>query len=129
MLPDSTAHFLQAAPTPSGKAGPDSSQAAAAGVATQSSVESTQPADTAAAAADSMRSVTTLQHAGSEEGSGGVLPMEVDDDAMFQKKQVKIGKADMGQVGTPSIILHLVSSSSLVAHSCSVVLAPHVAPS
>ena len=49
---------------------------------------------------------------GSEEGSGGVLPMEVDDDAMFQKEQVKVGKTDMGQVGT---------------HTCSAVLAPYVA--
>ena len=103
MLPDSTVHFLQAAPTPSGKAGSEGSQATAAGEATQNGVESTQAADTGAAAADSMRSVTALQHAGSEEGSGGVLPMEVDDDAMFQKKQVKVGKADMGQVGIQSI--------------------------
>lgn len=130
LLADSTAHFLQAAPTPSGKAGPDSSQAAAAGVATQSSVESIQAADTAAAAADSMRSVTTLQHAGSEEGSGGVLPMEVDDDAMFQKKQVKVGKADMGQVAIPSSnqTKYIPVSLGLIGvHTCLAMLAPHIA--
>lgn len=74
----------------------DGSKHAVAGSRTQSYAESAQAADAAVAA------TAALPHTGSGESlttdSGGVLPMEVDDDAMFQRKQPKTSKADT-QVG------------------------------
>ncbi len=73
-----------------------SAKLATAGLATQSSADSAQAAAAAAATTDS--NGVALLHTGSGEGSGGVLPMEVDDDTMFQKKQPKASKADAAQV-------------------------------
>jgi len=77
-----------------------SAKLATAGLPTQSSADSDQAASAAAATTDSNGSA--LLHTGSGEGSGGVLPMEVDDDAMFQKKQPKASKADAAQVRSQS---------------------------
>ena len=73
-----------------------SAKLATAGLPTQSSADSDQAASAAAAATDS--NGVALLHTGSGEGSGGVLPVEVDDDAMFQKKQPKASKTDAAQV-------------------------------
>ncbi len=73
-----------------------SAKLATAGLPTQSSADSAQAAGAAAATTDS--NGAALLHTGSGEGSGGVLPMEVDDDTMFQKKQPKASKADAAQV-------------------------------
>ena len=85
---------LQATPTVSGRG--SSAKLATAGLPTQSSADSDQAVSAAVAATDSTG--FALLHMGSGEGSGGVLPMEVDDDAMFQKKQPKASKADAEQV-------------------------------
>ena len=86
--------YLQATPTVSGRG--SSAKLATAGLPTQSSADSAQAASATAATTDNTGSA--LLHTGSGEGSGGVLPMEVDDDAMFQKKQPKASKADAAQV-------------------------------
>ena len=86
--------YLQATPTVSGRG--SSAKLATAGLPTQSSADSDQAVSAAMAATDSTG--VALLHTGSGEGSGGVLPMEVDDDAMFQKKQPKASKADAEQV-------------------------------
>ncbi|DBA65773.1 TPA: hypothetical protein ACH3X2_002813 [Trebouxia sp. C0005] len=84
---------VAATPDVSGRG--SSAKLATAGLPTQSSAESDQAASAAAATTDN--DGVALLHTGSGEVSGGVLPMEVDDDAMFQKKQPKASKADAAQ--------------------------------
>ena len=85
---------MQAVPSLSKGNSADGSEHAVAGSRSQSYAESGQAADAAAAVA----ATAALPHTGSGESlttdSGGVLPMEVDDDAMFQRKQPKTSKAD-----------------------------------
>ncbi|KAL0034147.1 hypothetical protein WJX77_000222 [Trebouxia sp. C0004] len=84
---------VAAAPTVSGRG--SSAKLATAGLVAQSSADSAQAGSAAAPTTDN--NGVALLHTGSGEGSGGVLPMEVDDDAMFQKKQPKASKADAAQ--------------------------------
>lgn len=107
--------YLQAAPTLSGRG--SSAKLVTAGLATQSSADSAQAASAAAAITDN--NGVALLHTGSGEGSGGALPMEVDDDAMFQKKQPKASKADAAQVRPQPCFPVLLASVLCCRHGCS----------
>ena len=88
---------MQAAPTGLVKnASAEGPQLVATGLGTQNSADS---AEIANAGADGIAGPSEmLPSNGHVNGSAVVLPMEVDDDAMFQKKQPKLSRTDSHQV-------------------------------
>lgn len=84
----------------------EGSQLSAAGLAPQGSVESTQPVIKSDPVVKAEDAGSTVRSAASQDMSRAVkeetsaaLPMEVDDDAMFQKKPARPVKPEPSEVG------------------------------